>query len=218
MQEIRVKKTRQKLIRATESLLQRDGLARVTTRGIAREAGVAEGTLYHHFHGKAGLLHAVAQENMGAFREVLESLPLQVGQRTVRENLEHMLDAAFDSQLRIAPILCSLFADHQLLVRTREILNEGCIGPQRSLEALAAYLQAEQQLGRVAVGVAPGSAAELLLAGSFHAAMLDHLLARQVDPAAARIRLQEEVRTLLAGLEPRISGECSAPKDRNVKP
>jgi AcrR family transcriptional regulator len=213
-----VKKTRQRLIRATESLLQRDGLARVTTRGIAREAGVAEGALYHHFHDKGGLLHAVAQESMGAIREVLDSLPLQVGQRTVRENLEHMFEAAFNSQLKIAPILCSLFADHQLLVRTREILNERRIGPQRSVEALGAYLQAEQRLGRVAVDVAPRSAAELLLAGSFHAAMLDHLLARQVNPAAAHLRLQEAVRTLLTGLEPRISGESFAPKDRNAEP
>jgi AcrR family transcriptional regulator len=33
--------TRQKLIIATETLLRRDGLARITTPKIAREAGVA---------------------------------------------------------------------------------------------------------------------------------------------------------------------------------
>ncbi len=204
-QDIMMNKMSQKLIRATERLLRRDGLALVTTRKIAREAGVAEGALYHHFGDKAGLLYAVVQQSMGGFREVLESLPLQVGQRTVCENLEHVLQAAFDFQFKIVPIVCSLYADQSLLARTREILSERGIGPQCSVAVLTVYLQAEQRLGRVAVGIAPQSAAGLLLASGFHMAMLDHLLAREVTPAAARQRLRETVRTLLAGLEPRIA-------------
>lgn len=195
--------TRQKLVRATERLLRTNGLARVTTREIAREAGVAEGALYHHFRDKAELIHAVVQESLGDFREVMESLPLQVGQRTLGENLEHMLQAAFDFQFKIIPITCSLFADHQLLTRTQEILEERSIGPKRSVAALTAYLSAEQRLGRVAAGVDPHSAAELLLASSLHAALLDHFLARKVGPAQARARLQEAVRTVVTGLEPR---------------
>ncbi|GBE11869.1 HTH-type transcriptional regulator TtgR [bacterium BMS3Bbin14] len=212
VQDITMNKTRQKLIRATERLLRRDGLARVTTRKIAREAGVAEGALYHHFGDKAELLYAVVQQSMGDFHEVLESLPLQVGQRTVCENLEHTLQAAFDFQFRIVPIVCSLYADQSLLARTREIMSERGIGPQCSVAVLAVYLQAEQRLGRVAADIEPQAAAGLLLAGGFHTAMLDHLLAREVTPAAARQRLRETVRTLLTGLEPRIAAESfSAP-------
>ena len=105
--------TSQKLIRATELLLRRDGLARVTTREIARQAGVAEGALYHHFGDKAGLLHAVVEHSMGDFREVLENLPLKVGQGTVGKNLEHMLQAAFAFQFRVSPIVGSLRSEER---------------------------------------------------------------------------------------------------------
>ncbi len=195
--------TRQKLIQATERLLRRDGLALVTTRKIAREAGVAEGALYHHFKDKAELLHAVVSFSMGDFHEVLESLPQQVGQQTVQENLERTVQAAFDFQFKIVPIVCSLYADHKLLRRTREILTERGIGPQCSITVLAAYLQAEQQLGRVVADIEPQAAAELLLAGGFYKAMFDHFLAREVPPDATRQQLLDRVRVLLTGLEPR---------------
>jgi len=196
--------TRQKLIVATEHLLRREGLALVTTRKIAKEAGVAEGALYHHFKDKAELLHAVVQFCMGEFREVLESLPLLVGQKTVQDNLEHVLEVAFDFQFKIVPIVCSLYADHKLLARTREILTEREIGPQCSITVLTSYLQCEQRLGRVATHINPHAAAELLLAGSFYSAMMDHFFARQTEKNISRQLIQEKVYALLQGLDPRL--------------
>lgn len=195
--------TRQKLILATEHLLRREGLALVTTRKIAKEAGVAEGALYHHFKDKAELLHAVVQFSMGEFREVLESLPLLVGQKTVEENLEHVLGVAFEFQFRIVPIVCSLYADHKLLARTREILAERDIGPQCSIAIFTSYLQCEQRLGRVADHIEPRAAAELLLAGSFYSAMLDHFFDRKTKQNAIRQQIHEKVCALLQGLAPR---------------
>ncbi len=203
--------TRQKLIAATERLLRRDGLARVTTRKIAQEAGVAEGALYHHFKDKAELVHAVVQQSMGDFRKVLENLPLLVGQRTVRENLEHTLIAAYETHYRIVPIVCSLYADHKLLARTREIVNERAIGPECSASVLAAYLQAEQRLGRVNAGINAQAAAEMLLSDSFHKAMLDRFLLREVTADSTRMQLRETVQILLSGIDPR-------PSDINLVP
>ncbi|MDR3631992.1 MAG: TetR/AcrR family transcriptional regulator [Desulfocapsaceae bacterium] len=199
--------TCQKLILATERLLRRDGLSHVTTRKIAQEAGVSEGALYHHFRDKAELLHAVVLISMGDFREILDGLPLLVGQRTVGENLEHMLQAAFEFQFKIVPIACSLYADHLLLARTREILSERGIGPQCSITVIAAYLQAEQRLGRVAADLKPEAASQLLLAGSFHKAMFDHFLARDLSEDVTRRHLREMVNALLAGIEPRPAGK-----------
>jgi AcrR family transcriptional regulator len=201
------KSTRRKLILATERLLRRDGLSHVTTRKIAREAGISEGALYHHFTDKAELLHAVVQLNMGDFKEILEGLPFQIGQRTVAENLEHTLQAAFAFHYKIMPIACSLYADHALLARTRELLNERGLGPHRSIEVVAAYLQAEQRLGRVAAEIRPAAAAELALAGSFHKAMFDHFFARDVSEEENCLHLREMVHILLAGIEPRSSGK-----------
>ncbi len=201
-------KTRQKLIEATERLLQREGLARITTRKIAGEAGIAEGTLYHHFADKAELLHAVIQQKLGDFREVLDSLPLQVGRQTVAENLEQMLIAAFAFQLEVIPIICSLFADHALLCRTREIMKQRQIGPDRSVEALTAYLMAEQRMGRVSPRISPEAAARLLLASSFKAAVFDRFFARTADAAAVRQRVREAVETFLIGLLPGQAGNA----------
>lgn len=47
--------TRQRLIRAITDLGAREGLQAATTAAMAREAGVAEGTLYRHFSGKEAL-------------------------------------------------------------------------------------------------------------------------------------------------------------------
>lgn len=208
-------KTQEKLIEATERLLQREGLARVTTRKIAKEAGIAEGAIYHHFADKAELLLAVAQQKIGDFREVLDSLPLQVGRQTVAENLEQMLKAAFAFQLEVSPIISSLFADHALLRRTREILEQRQVGPDHSAEALAAYLMAEQRLGRVSPQVSPEAAAQLLLASSFKAAMFDRFYARVTDAAEVRHRIRETVKTLLLGLHPREAGNAPIDLDRN---
>jgi AcrR family transcriptional regulator len=192
---------KEKLINATERLLCSRGLARVTTRDIARAAGVAEGALYHHFGDKAELILAVVMHGVGEFREVLESLALQVGQNTVQKNLERVLESAFHFHHRIAALVCSLFADQQLLARVRSIMNERCIGPGRTASILAAYLRAEQRLGRVGTGAMPGAAAELLLAASFNKAVHDHFYGAS-GGTQARGQLRDSVRALLAGLAP----------------
>jgi AcrR family transcriptional regulator len=201
---IRMSSTRDKLIEATLNLLRTHGLARVTTRKIAHEAGVAEGALYHYFSDKAELIDAVVQHSMGDFREVMDSLPSQVGQLTVRENLEETLQAAFEFQKRIVPIICSLFADHKLLARIREIMKERRINPRRSVEILAAYLKAEQELGRVGAEVAPYAAAELLFSRSFSAAFFDHFLGLEMSVDGIDQRLGDAVSTILTGIQQRI--------------
>jgi AcrR family transcriptional regulator len=173
--------------------------------------------IYHHYRDKAELLLAVTGNSMGDFREVLNSLPLQVGQGTVRENLDRILQVAYEFQFRIAPIVCSLFADIQLLERTREILNERKCGPECATEALTVYLQAEQRLGRVNATITPRAAAEILLASGFHTAMLDHLLARDTKPASRQLRIRENVQALWAGLEPGTSEQTVVSRDRERK-
>src|SRR6266513_6152200 len=85
---------KEKLIAATERLLSSQGLGCVTTRDIARTAKVAEGSLYHHFGDKAELILSVVLHQVGDFPDVLQSLPLQVGQNTVEKNLARVLESA----------------------------------------------------------------------------------------------------------------------------
>jgi len=190
------------LIVATERLLCSNGLARVTTRDIAQEANVAEGALYHHFGDKAELLMAVVLHSVGDFRSILENLSLQVGKGTVRRNLERVATSAYDFHHRIAPMICSLLADQELLARVRDIMTERCIGPAKAASMLADYLRAEQRLGRVAVGADVETTAELLLAASWSRASFSHFFALGNRRAQAHAHMRGAVRAVIAGVEP----------------
>jgi AcrR family transcriptional regulator len=194
---------KERLIAATERLLASQGLGCVSTRDIAKAANVAEGALYHHFGDKAELILSVVLQQLGDFPEVLQSLPLQIGENTVQKNLERVLESAFAFHHRIAPLVCSLFADQELLAKVRGMMVERSMGPGRSAFAISAYLRAEQQLGRVSVSAVPDTIADLMMAVSFNRAMQDHFFFGGAEgDAKARRKLREAVRALMVGLQP----------------
>ena len=127
---------KERLIAATEKLLASQGLGCVSTRDIAKAANVAEGALYHHFGDKAELILSVVLQQLGDFPEVLQSLPLRIGEATVQKNLETVLESAFAFHHRIAPLVCSLFADQELLAKVRGMMAERSMGPGRSVFAI----------------------------------------------------------------------------------
>ena len=51
-----------RILRATKTLLERDGLQRLTTNHIAREAGVDIASLYQYFSGKEAILYTLAED------------------------------------------------------------------------------------------------------------------------------------------------------------
>jgi len=67
--------TRSRAILATASrLFAEKGYSQTTTSEIAREAGVAEGTLYHHFGSKDGIFHTRFDETLDGFLSGIEEL------------------------------------------------------------------------------------------------------------------------------------------------
>lgn len=66
---------RSRAILSTASrLFAEKGYSNATTSEIAREAGVAEGTLYHHFGSKDGIFLTLFDETMDGFLEGIEDL------------------------------------------------------------------------------------------------------------------------------------------------
>jgi AcrR family transcriptional regulator len=193
---------RQNIINATARLLQTQGLARLTTREIARKAKVAEGLIYHHFKDKAELIYEVVEQLMLDAKNVLQNLPLQVGLRTLSENLEEVLSVVYRSHYEIVPIVCSVFADHKLRARIREIMKEREVGPQNAINWLAVYLAAEQRLGRMADNIIPEIAAKCLWMISIQKAMDDQLIEQKPNAARIRQEIHQYVQTMMAGLEP----------------
>jgi AcrR family transcriptional regulator len=195
--------TRDQLVDAAERVLRAKGLARATTKEIAREAGYAEGTLYLHFADKLDLVRAVHEKLLPAFVEVVRHLPERAGTGTVQGNLTELAHGALRLYRDLMPLGSSLFADPELLRRFRALLAERGGGPHRAWEPVVAYLEAEQALGRVAPEADP-AAATLLLLGACQQLVFVELMSGpetlpfgdRPDPAA------ELVATLLAGLGP----------------
>lgn len=120
---------RQNIIDATDRLLQTHGLARLTTREIAREAKVAEGLIYHHFKDKAELIFEVVETRVRESKDIMQNLPLEVGKSTLIKNLEDVLLSIYHAHYEISPIICTIFADQKLHVRLQEIVEERNMGP-----------------------------------------------------------------------------------------
>jgi AcrR family transcriptional regulator len=57
---------RRALIEAGRGLLEREGIAALSLRAVAREAGVSAAAPYHHFKDRAALLAAIAHEGNAA--------------------------------------------------------------------------------------------------------------------------------------------------------
>ena len=121
---------RQNIIDATERLLQTHGLARLTTREIAREAKVAEGLIYHHFKDKAELIFEVVETRVRETKNIMQNLPLEVGKSTLLKILEGVLLSVYHAHYEITPIINSIFADQKLRDRLQEIVKERNMGPR----------------------------------------------------------------------------------------
>ena len=196
--------TRAQLVDAAERVLRSKGLARATTKEIAREAGCAEGTLYLHFADKLDLVRAVHEKLLPAFVEVVRHLPERAGTRTVEENLTDLARWALRLYRDMLPLGSSLFADPELLQRFRAMhIERGGGGPHRAWEPVVAYLRAEQALGRVDPGADPAAATLLLLGACQQLVFVELMTGPEAlpfrdppDPAPALVA------TLLAGLAP----------------
>jgi AcrR family transcriptional regulator len=190
---------RRRIIEAADALIREHGLAGATTREIARAAGCAEGSIYVHFEDKIDLVIAVIVEREPFFAELLE-LPAKAGSGTVEANLvpwaEELLRLLRDNQ----PIFFALLGDRNVFARFKERLRERQTGPVAVFQAAAAYVRAEQELGRVDARIRPEVVASILIG-----ACRDHTftgsLAGAVQASSADFA-QELVRAVVFGLLP----------------
>jgi AcrR family transcriptional regulator len=158
--------TRQKILDATERLIQMRGLGRVTTKEIARETGLSEGALYRHFGHKEEVFFEIVQKYLPIFLDTLNAH--MAGTGNVIENLEAIALAAIEYYGKLIPMGASFLADADLLAEYRKQLQQISGGPQRFFEVVAAYIEEEQQLGRIAQLTPALSIAIQLLGPCFH--------------------------------------------------
>lgn len=192
--------TRDRIITAAADVIRGRGLARATTKEIAKAAGLSEAALYKYFRDKTDIFLAVLGERgPTTLAAELRRLPERVGTEPVEAVLRDVVLAAADFYEHGFPMAASLFSEPTLLAAHRAVLDERGTGPQIPVQALTAYLAAEQKLGRVDGTIDAAAAAGLLLGACFQRAFLGHFAgadqASDVDAFATTL-----LTTLFTGL------------------
>ena len=194
--------TRERIVEAAERVVRERGLARTTTKEIARAAGYSEGTLYKHFESKEDLFLAVLAERLPSFVVLVEELPARVGRGTVRETLKEVATNALAYYGEIVPMAASIFSEPGLLARHREELRKRGAGPWIINETLASYLDAEERLGRVREDTDPDAAAAMVLGACYQRAFFRSYLGEDVPAEGEEGFVESIVQTLMPSLSP----------------
>ncbi|MEV5981453.1 helix-turn-helix domain-containing protein [Streptomyces sp. NPDC052114] len=179
---------REAVLKSTVEVLGEAGIA-LSTKEIARRAGVAESSIFYHFGDRLGLLQAVIGQHLPVFSDATVVL----GRREpdgdaapegdaasagagedLRSDLVAVVSGLERFYLGIMPILGTLQSDRQL----RELLvgREGAVGPHLAHGVVADLLRTEQGAGRVRAGLDPAAGALLLIGAAHQRAMHRYLL------------------------------------------
>lgn len=193
--------TRDRILKAAAHLIQIRGLARVTTRDIAHQAGCAEGTLYKHFENKEELFLAVVLESLPRFEAALDSTSAE--RTSVAENLEQIALAAIAFFEKVLPHGVALLADATLLARHRKRLKGKDSGPRHLYQAVADYITAEQNRGRMNRALDPIGAAGVLLGPCFQWVLTSMINGTSPLKLTDKQFAEQLASTLLQGFAPR---------------
>jgi len=199
----------EQLLAAADTLLAERPVATLTTREVARRAGLSDGVLYNYFSDKQELVVAALTRRferlVAAF---LHDLPAP-GSATVEADLLAYGRAALQLNLEGMPLIASLMGDRPMLAQFMEAIHRVPHGWPRTREALVDYLRAERALGRTS-DPDPEAAADLLI-GAVTSLALSQVLAPG-EPGELDQRLERLVRLVVRGLgAPATAGSLGRP-------
>jgi len=159
---------RETILDAAARVMREKGLARATTKEIARTAGYSEALLYKYFADKQEIYLAVLHERAGGLTDAREL----VGTAEVRGNLEGLVVRLMEFYVKSFPMSASIFSDRELLAHWRESIQAKGGGPRWPIRALEGYLEEEMSRGRIRPATDVASIAALLGGAAFQAAFL----------------------------------------------
>src|SRR5215211_9115072 len=118
---------REQILKTALSLFAAQGFDATSTRQIAKEAGIAEGLIFHYFPTKASLLTAILAnrlESRRAFRSELRPLLEDAGGKTAPEVLLAVASGWLATLRRDEEIIVVLFTTAQTNPEVREAWQE----------------------------------------------------------------------------------------------
>jgi AcrR family transcriptional regulator len=161
---------RQQLFDAAERVLLRDGPGALTSRSVTAEAGVAKGVLHRHFTDFDAFLFELVQDGLARLAVQAAALRESAGSATVAGNLTDALITLF-RPVAVA-IVALVISRDGLRSRLREAGVSGVPLLAEGVAMTASYLNAERELGRVAVDADVDTLAPVLI-GTSHLLFAD---------------------------------------------
>jgi AcrR family transcriptional regulator len=156
---------REHLIATADRLVAEGRVSSLTTRQIARAAGVSDGVLYNYFSSKNDLLvTAVVRRYASLVTRFETQLPV-AGTQPVEANLSQLIRALHDLLGQTLPIARGLLSEPDLLSRFIEEIHRQPLGAGRLVDPISRLVESEQEHGRIDSSV-PGEAAMTLILGS----------------------------------------------------
>ena len=166
---------REAVLAAALQIVGEEGLGRLTTREVARRAGVSEASVFYHYGDKVGLLQEVILAGLKPLMELDAGIltgragePLEETLRQIATALEAFLD-------RVMPVVEAMQSDAALREEFAARLAERDLGPHRGVRLVKAHLARMRQLGAVRPDVDTGAAALMLMGACFLRSWQRHL-------------------------------------------
>ncbi|MEU4497019.1 helix-turn-helix domain-containing protein [Streptomyces sp. NPDC023998] len=194
------KPARVRILDAAHELMLTIGLARATTKEIAKAAGCSEAALYKYFASKEDLFVTVLKERLPRLNPLLSRLAEDPGERSVEENLTEIAREAALFYAQSFPIAASLYAEPKLKQRHDAAMREMGRGPHMPIRGLDAYLRAEQAAGRISPEADTYAAASLLLGACAQRAFAYDMTEDGKPPQSVEEFAACLARTLLRGI------------------
>jgi AcrR family transcriptional regulator len=145
---VAIRDAREQLFAAAERVLLQAGPHALTSRAVTTEAGCAKGVLHRHFADFDAFLADLIADRIARLADEAAALRDAAGTGTVTSNLTGALISVF-SPVAVAIVSLITFR-YDLRARLRQARRRGVPLLTEATEMIAAYLGAEQDLGRVA--------------------------------------------------------------------
>ena len=157
-------RVRDKLLLAAGELLRDQGMSGLTTRAVAKQAGVTEASVFNNFGDKAGLIRALLQEQSDEFAAFNQAL-----QASVVEGLPVWLAGVFVAAQNYFAVVLPLAGPQ--LSRGRQAEGSNPRDNFMGHAALARRLESLQKQGVVRTSADADAAALLLMGAAMHSAL-----------------------------------------------
>ncbi|MDP9027271.1 MAG: TetR/AcrR family transcriptional regulator [Actinomycetota bacterium] len=142
---------REQILHATALLIAQDGVAALTTKRIAAQAGCAEGTIFRHFGDKGGLIAAVLSFGLPEIAE-LSHLTAAAPQGDLRSGLLQLSSAVMAYYQASSPIAAAALSDRAMFERYSAAHRAGHTGPKQIWNLARDFLEAHRAAGHIGDG------------------------------------------------------------------